>query len=66
MDLLPGGFWADGYDGQFVVGPAHDLVVVHQTNGGRVGHPQMGHLMWLLLRAARAEDPGTETMEAHP
>lgn len=59
MDMPPGGFWADGAKGQFVaVDPASDLVVVHQTNGASVTNKQFGHLMWLILRAAHAPDPG--------
>jgi CubicO group peptidase (beta-lactamase class C family) len=59
MDLPPGGFWADGAEGQFVViDPADDLVVVHQTDGRRVVNRQKGHLMWLILTAARSRDPG--------
>jgi CubicO group peptidase (beta-lactamase class C family) len=61
MDLPPGGFWADGARGQFVVvDPADDLVLVHQTDGERVSNRQMGHLMWLILNAARARDPGRD------
>jgi len=33
-------------------------VVVHQTNGASVTNKQFGHLMWLILRAAHAPDPG--------
>ena len=61
MDLPPGGFWADGAEGQFmVVDPADDLVVVHQTDGATVVNRQKGHLMWLLLTAALAHDPGQD------
>jgi CubicO group peptidase (beta-lactamase class C family) len=61
MDMPPGGFWADGVKGQFVaVDPASDLVVVHQTNGSTVTEKQFGHLMWLILRAAHAPDPGKD------
>ncbi|HEY4251654.1 MAG TPA: serine hydrolase [Roseomonas sp.] len=61
MNLAPGGFWADGSRGQFVVvDPAHQLVVVHQTDGTRVTERQMGHLMWLILTAARVQDPGAD------
>jgi CubicO group peptidase (beta-lactamase class C family) len=61
MNLSPGGFWADGHNGQYVVvDPANDLVVVHQTNTGKVDARQMGHLMWLILTAARASDPGQD------
>jgi CubicO group peptidase (beta-lactamase class C family) len=61
MDLPPGGFWADGAEGQFtIVDPADDLVVVHQTDGNKVRDPQKGHLMWLLLNAAHARDPGED------
>jgi CubicO group peptidase (beta-lactamase class C family) len=61
MDLPAGGFWADGAGGQFVViDPADDLVVVHQTAGAEVGMRQMGHLMWLILNAAHARDPGAD------
>lgn len=61
MDLPPGGFWADGAEGQFVVvDPADDLVVVHQTDGNKVVDRQKGHLMWLLLNAAHARDPGED------
>lgn len=64
MDLSPGGFWADGNHGQFiVVDPVNDLVVVHQTAGrNRVTQTRMGHLMWLLLRAAGAADPGQDPL----
>jgi CubicO group peptidase (beta-lactamase class C family) len=63
MDLPPGGFWADGAKGQFVVvDPADDLVVVHQTDGANVGKQEKGHLMWLLLNAARAHDPGHDPL----
>ena len=61
MDLPPGGYWADGHNGQYVVvDPVNDLVVVHQTDTGKVNERQMGHLMWLLLNAARAIDPGQD------
>ena len=61
MDLPPGGFWADGAEGQFVVvDPADDLVVVHQTDGNTVVTRQKGHLMWLLLTAAHVRDPGND------
>jgi CubicO group peptidase (beta-lactamase class C family) len=61
MDLPPGGFWADGAKGQFVVvDPADDLVVVHQTDGATVTERQMGHLMSLILSAAHARDPGQD------
>jgi CubicO group peptidase (beta-lactamase class C family) len=61
MDLPPGGFWADGAEGQFiVVDPADDLVVVHQTNGEKVSNRQMGHLMWLILKAAHSPNPGMD------
>ena len=61
MDLSPGGFWADGHNGQYVVvDPGNDLVVVHQTETGKVDPRQMGHLMWLILNAARASDPGRD------
>jgi CubicO group peptidase (beta-lactamase class C family) len=63
MDLPPGGFWADGARGQcIIVDPAHDLVIVHQTNGTSVNLRQKGHLMWLLLNAAGASDPGRDPM----
>jgi CubicO group peptidase (beta-lactamase class C family) len=61
MDLPPGGYWADGARGQFViVDPVDDLVVVHQTANAEVSNRQMGHLMWLLLTAARVRDPGQD------
>lgn len=61
MNLAPGGFWADGSQGQFIiVDPAHDLVIVHQTDGTPVGERQMGHMMWLILNAARVQDPGAD------
>jgi CubicO group peptidase (beta-lactamase class C family) len=61
MDMPPEGFWADGAKGQFVaVDPASDLVVVHQTNGASVSNKQFGHLMWLILRAAHASEPGQD------
>ncbi len=61
MDLSPGGFWADGHNGQYVVvDPVNDLVVVHQTETGKVDQRQMGHLMWLILNAARDGDPGRD------
>lgn len=61
MDLSPGAFWADGAEGQFVVvDPADDLVVVHQTDGRSVSNRQKGHLIWLLLTAARVRDPGQD------
>jgi len=63
MDLPPGGFWADGHNGQYVVvDPANDLVVVHQTAKGKVIERQMGHLMWLVLRAANVADAGDDPM----
>jgi len=64
MDLPLGGFWADGHNGQYVVvDPANDVVVVHQTaKGNNVIERQMGHLMWLLLRAAHAVDPGADPL----
>ena len=65
MNLSPGGFWADGNFGQFIiVDPVNDLVVVHQTDTGKVEERQMGHLMWLLLRAARVPDPGRDPADA--
>jgi CubicO group peptidase (beta-lactamase class C family) len=64
MALSPGGFWAAGNYGQFiVVDPVNDLVIVHQTNGGEVHSAQMGHLRWLLLSAARVRDPGRDPAE---
>ncbi|MBR1213168.1 serine hydrolase [Bradyrhizobium sp. JYMT SZCCT0180] len=61
MNLSPGGFWADGNFGQFIIiDPGNDLVVVHQTDTAKVEERQMGHLMWLLLRAARVPDPGRD------
>ena len=61
IDLPPGGFWADGAEGQFVVvDPADDLIVVHQTDGHRVVNRQKGHLMWLILNAAHSRDPGQD------
>jgi CubicO group peptidase (beta-lactamase class C family) len=61
MDLPAGGFWADGAEGQFVVvDPADDLVVVHQTDGRKVVNRQKGHLMWLILNAARSRDPSQD------
>ena len=61
MNLSPGGFWADGHNGQYVVvDPVNDLVVVHQTDTGKVNQRQMGHLMWLFLNAARVVDPGQD------
>jgi CubicO group peptidase (beta-lactamase class C family) len=61
MDLPPGGFWADGAEGQYiVVDPANDLVLVHQTNGSKVSQRQMGHLAWLIRTAARVPDPGED------
>lgn len=63
MNLSPGGFWADGLNGQYVVvDPANDLVVVHQTDTGKVDERQMGHLMWLILNAAGAVDTGRDPM----
>lgn len=65
MALAPGGFWAAGNFGQFiVVDPVNDLVMVHQTDGTRVHGHQMGHLRWLLLNAARVPDPGRDPTEA--
>jgi CubicO group peptidase (beta-lactamase class C family) len=59
MNLAPGGFWADGHNGQFiVVDPSNDLVVLHQTDTARVTIQQMGHLMWLILNASGATDAG--------
>lgn len=61
MDLPPGGFWADGHGGQFVlVDPVNDIVVVHQTDGRKVTERQMGHLMWLIYTAAHVGDPGAD------
>lgn len=61
MNLSPGGFWADGNYGQFIIiDPVNDLVVVHQTDTAKVNERQMGHLMWLLLTAAHARDPGRD------
>jgi CubicO group peptidase (beta-lactamase class C family) len=61
MDLAPGGFWADGHNGQYVVvDRANGLVVVHQTSAGKVSPRRMGRLMWMLLNAARAADPGRD------
>ncbi|WP_235212660.1 serine hydrolase domain-containing protein [Burkholderia paludis] len=63
MNLSPGGFWADGHNGQYVVvDPANDLVVVHQTAKGKVVERQMGHLMWLVLRAANVANAGDDPM----
>ena len=63
MNLSPGGYWADGNYGQFIViDPVNDLVVVHQTDTAKVDERQMGHLMWLLLNAAGALDPGADPM----
>lgn len=63
IDLPPGGFWADGHNGQYViVDPVNDLVVVHQTERGSVNVRQMGRLIWLLLIAARAGDPGRDPL----
>jgi CubicO group peptidase (beta-lactamase class C family) len=61
MDLPAGGYFAYGNKGEFViVDPADDLVVVHQTDKAEVSARQMGHLMWLVLTAARARDPGAD------
>jgi len=61
MDLPAGGYFAYGYKGQFIiVDPADDLVVVHQTDKAEVNPRQVGHLMWLVLTAARARDPGAD------
>jgi CubicO group peptidase (beta-lactamase class C family) len=61
MGLPPGAFWADGAEGQFVVvDPADDLVVVHQTDGTTVSRRRFGHVMWLIRRAAHADDPGPD------
>ena len=55
MQLPPGGYWAEGHEGQcIVIDPADDLVVVHQTDGTQVDGRQMGQLMGLLLSAAQA------------
>jgi CubicO group peptidase (beta-lactamase class C family) len=63
MDAAPGAYWADGHNGQYViVDPVNDLVVVHQTATGKVTERQMGHLLWLLLNAARAGDPGRDPL----
>ena len=63
MNIAAGGFWADGHLGQYVViDPAHDLVVVHQSESIEVDHERMGHLMWLLLKAARASEPGDDPL----
>lgn len=65
MAMSPGGFWAAGNRGQFVmVDPVNDLVIVHQTNGREVYPHQMGHLRWLLLNAARVRDPGNDPIAA--
>lgn len=65
MDLPPGGFWADGHNGQFVViDPMNDLVVVHQTDGQQVTAQQMGHLMGLIYAAAQVRDPGADPVAA--
>ena len=64
MNLPPGGFWAAGNFGQFIaIDPVNDLVVVHQTDGANVDVRQMGHLIWLLLRAARVPDPGQDPIK---
>ena len=53
MGLPPRGFWADGHNGQFViVDTSNDLVVVHQTERGKVSERQMGQLMRMILAAA--------------
>jgi hypothetical protein len=37
---------ADGQDGQYVVvDPLDDLVIVHQTDGSKVGWRQFGHIV---------------------
>jgi CubicO group peptidase (beta-lactamase class C family) len=60
MDLPAGGYFAAGARGQFViVDPVDDLVVVHQTDKD-VSIRQVGHLMWLVLTAAHARDPGAD------
>lgn len=65
MNLSPGGYWADGNYGQFIIiDPVNDLVVVHQTDTSKVDERQMGHLMWLLLTAAHARDPGRDPIGA--
>ncbi len=65
MNLSPGGYWADGNYGQFIIiDPVNDLVVVHQTDTAKVDERQMGHLMWLLLTAANARDPGRDPIGA--
>lgn len=61
MDLPLGGYFAYGARGQFViVDPVDDLVVVHQADKAEVSVRQMGHLMWLVLTAAHARDPGND------
>jgi CubicO group peptidase (beta-lactamase class C family) len=61
MDLPARGYFAYGAKGQFViVDPVDDVVVVHQTDKSEVSARQMGHLMWLVLTAAHARDPGDD------
>ena len=61
LDLPAGGYFAYGHKGQFIiVDPADDLVVVHQTDKAEVSPRQVGHLMWLVLTAAHARDPGPD------
>ena len=61
IDLPPGGYFAYGAGGQFViVDPVDDLVVVHQAGKTEVSPRQVGHLMWLVLTAAHAPDPGAD------
>jgi CubicO group peptidase (beta-lactamase class C family) len=61
IDLPPGGYFAYGAGGQFViVDPVDDLVVVHQAGKAEVSPRQVGHLMWFVLTAAHARNPGAD------
>jgi hypothetical protein len=43
-----------------VIDPLDDLVIVHQTDGSKVGWRQFGHIVWLLLKAVHAKQPGLD------
>jgi len=68
VDVPPGGFWAEGFLGQYAfVIPSDDLVVVSLNRAGpAVTRRQAGRLLWLILSAAHAPDAGADTLPGVP